>query len=99
MSITATDLQRISELDLKQLIENEVAEGLMVEYKRDLYGPSDKREALKDISSFSNTAGGHIIIGMEEAAGLPINLVGVEGDLDKEIQRLENLLRDCIEPR
>ena len=30
---------------------------------------------------------------------LPTNLIGVEGDLDAEKQRLESLLRDRIEPR
>jgi predicted HTH transcriptional regulator len=30
---------------------------------------ADVREFLKDVSSFANTAGGHLIIGMDEAGG------------------------------
>jgi Putative DNA-binding domain len=101
MSITNTDLQRVSKADLEALIENEVTEGIQIDYKRELYEPTGdaKREFLKDVSSFANTAGGHIIIGMDENGGLPTHLIGVEGDLDAEKQRLESLLRDRIEPR
>jgi predicted HTH transcriptional regulator len=47
------------------LCENEVSEGILIDYKRDLYEhtPDGKREFLKDVSSFANSAGGHIIIG------------------------------------
>jgi hypothetical protein len=101
MSIAVGDFESIAEVDLEELIENQVAEGIVVDYKRDAYGRSDddKREFLKDISSFANTIGGHIVVGMDEVEGLPSGLVGLEGDLDAEMQRLENLLRDCLEPR
>src|SRR5262249_43692703 len=58
-----------------------------------------KRELLKDVSSFINTAGGHIVIGMDEVGGLPTDLVGTNLDIDAEKQRLENLFRTCLEPR
>jgi hypothetical protein len=101
MAITNVDFDRISEANLQSLKENKVAEGIVLDYKRELYGASDtdKREFLKDVSSFANTAGGHIIIGIEEQGGLPIEVPGIEGDLDAEMQRLENLLRDRMEPR
>jgi predicted HTH transcriptional regulator len=101
MSITNTDLQRVSQADLEALIENEVSEGILIDYKLDLYEPTGdgNRKFLKHVSSFANTAGGHIIIGMDERGGLPTNLIGVEGDLDAQKQRLESLLRDRIEPR
>jgi hypothetical protein len=43
------------------------------DYKRDIYGNSenDKREFLADVSSFANTIGGDIVIGIDEASGLP----------------------------
>jgi hypothetical protein len=95
------DLNQIAERDLQSLVDNGVAEGILFDYKRDLYGTSDpeKREFLKDVSSFANTAGGHIIIGMAENAGVPTGVVGVLDDLDQEKQRLESLLRDRMEPR
>src|SRR6266516_6289681 len=101
MPIASTDLERVTEADLLSLIEDRVAEGILYEYKREAYERSadGKRELLKDVTSFGNTSGGHIIIGMVETGGLPESLVGIDGDLDREKQRLENLCRDCIEPR
>ncbi len=102
MPITRTNFDDVDGADLVELLEVGVPEGLMVEYKRDVYGNSDaeKNEALKDISSFANSSGGHLIIGIAEADGVPTELGGLPGiDLDAEILRLENLLRDGIEPR
>jgi hypothetical protein len=101
MSLNNAEFEKVEEQDLLQLIESQVAEGILIEYKRDLYGRSDddKRELLKDTSSFANTAGGHIVVGMEESGGLPIELLGVSGDIDVEMQRFESLFRDCVEPR
>jgi hypothetical protein len=101
MSIPNIDFDRISEADLQRLCENEVAEGITLDYKRELYGRSDaeKKEFLKDVSSFANIAGGDIIVGIEEEDGLPTEVPGVDDDLDAEMQRLQNLLRDRMEPR
>jgi predicted HTH transcriptional regulator len=65
MSITNIDLQRVSKADLEAL---EVFEGIHIDYKRQLYARTadGNEEFLKDVSSFANTAGGHIIIGIEE---------------------------------
>ena len=102
MPITRTNFDDVEEADLVEMLEIGVPEGLMVEYKRDIYGTSDadKNEALKDMSSFANSSGGHLILGIAEENGIPTELGGLPGiDLDAEIQRLENLLRDGIEPR
>ena len=66
MSIARTNFDEVSEADLNDLIVADVPEGLAIEYKRDPYGFSDadKKEALKDITSFANAAGGHLVIGM-----------------------------------
>ncbi len=102
MSLGTLNFDDISEGDLKELIDVGVPEGLKIDYKRDLYGTSDndKKEALKDISSFANSFGGHLIIGMDENKGIPTEITGLHGiNTDTEIQRLENLARDGIEPR
>ena len=95
-------LSEIKEDDLCALIDDQVPEGKSIEYKVSLPGNSDKdkKEFLADISSFSNSAGGHIFFGISESNGLPQELVGLEGiDPDGQILRLLNLLRDSIAPR
>jgi predicted HTH transcriptional regulator len=101
MPITRGDIDALSQVDLDELRENERAEGMFIDCKRDLYGSADgdKKEFLKDVTSFANTAGGHIIVGMAATAGVPTDLVGVNGNLDAEKLRLESLLRDRVEPR
>jgi len=95
-------LESITEADLRALVTDEVPEGKTIEYKRALPDNThdDIREFLADLSSFANAAGGHLIFGVEEEAGVPVNLCGLQGiDPDAEILRLENRVRDCIEPR
>jgi predicted HTH transcriptional regulator len=78
-----------------------ISEGKTIEYKQEI--PStrdeDKREFLADISSFANTEGADIIYGVTEDQGVITDIVGLAGDLDAEVLRLENLIRDGIAPR
>ena len=100
---------QIEQGDIQALIDNQVQEGKTLEYKRQLPGSSndEKREFLTDVVSFANAAGGDIIYGVVEQrdakgqpTGIPKRAVGIPGlNADKEIQRLENLIRDKIEPR
>ena len=94
-------LDRITEADLDTLISIGVPESTIIDYKRDLYGNSDseKREFLADVSSFANTIGGDIVIGMDESGGLPTATAPLTGDLDAEIRRLENIALTGLEPR
>lgn len=87
---------------LQELVENGVTESRTLEYKAAVYGRNDegKKETIKDITAFANTDGGHLIIGISEQNGVPLSIEGIETDsIDKEIQRLESLLRDGVEPR
>lgn len=95
-------LEDVSEADLIELCRSEVAEGRMLEYKRDL--PADGREAkaefLADVTSMANAQGGDIIFGIEEAKGVARRLARVDPpNLDEAIQRLDSLLRDKVDPR
>jgi predicted HTH transcriptional regulator len=102
MLIHGKQFSELEETDLQSLIEDQVAEGKYIEYKKSLPGNSDrdKKEFLADVSSFSNSAGGYIFYGICESNGLPVELVGIHGiDPDAEILRFENLLRDAIAPR
>lgn len=101
MSIFGKDFDDIVEADILELQAAATPEGLVLEYKRDAYGnsDSDKREFLKDFSSFANSSGGHLLIGMDESAGLPTGIVPLTGDGDAEVLRLGSLLASSLEPR
>jgi predicted HTH transcriptional regulator len=102
MALTDKSLASISESDLRDLITNKVREGKEIDYKQSLPGnaDSDKKEFLADVSSFSNTNGGHLIYGMKESGGVPTEIPGVSiPDIDATIQRFENLIRDGLQPR
>ncbi len=95
-------LEQITIADINELKENSVAEGKSIEYKEKIKVKTDseKKEFLADVSSFANTIGGDLIFGIEERKGVPVNIMGIIiSDKDKEISRLENIIRDGIEPR
>jgi hypothetical protein len=94
-------LEAVNQSDLQLLIEEQVAEKRDIDYKRDTYGNRDQDygEFLADVSSFANTAGGEIVIGMTEQAGVPIGFSPVQIDADAEVLRLENIARSGLQPR
>jgi predicted HTH transcriptional regulator len=95
-------LEQITYADLDRFVQEKWPEGKTVDYKRDLYGgkDEDKKELLKDASSFANTEGGDILIGVDEDKGLPIGIPGVTvADVDKEKLRLEEIIRRGLDPR
>lgn len=88
--------------DLQEFITNKISEGKTVDYKISLPGNSDedKKEFLNDVSSFANTVGGILIYGMDEEQGIASELKGIEvSNIESEVLRLENILRDGISPR
>lgn len=88
--------------DLEQLGTDTVLEGKTIEYKQQLPDSSDsnRKEFLADISSFANASGGDLIFGITEEKGSPKNINGMEiEDIDSEIRKYENIIRDGIEPR
>ncbi|CCQ51214.1 helix-turn-helix domain-containing protein [Crocosphaera watsonii] len=102
MLLNGKSLDKITESDLQELIDNGVAEGKTLDYKEKLSGNSDaeKKEFLYDVSSFASASGGNLIFGITEDKGIAIKIDGIEtNDIDKEILRLDNILRDGISPR
>jgi len=60
----------------------------------------DKKEFCADLSSFANTIGGKLIVGIKEEDSLPTEIIGIAiENIDKYIQKLESIIRDSIEPR
>lgn len=67
-------------------------EGKTLEFKRDLSSPDG---ILRTITAFANTAGGIVLVGVEDRSR---NVRGVTNPLDME-ERLANLICDRIKPR
>ena len=103
MTLLSIPLAQIAEPHLRTLIADEVREGRHIDYKRETYVGNDdaKAEFLADISSFANSGGGDMVLGMDEKGGLPVALVGLPGsaDLEKEVLRLEQMARAGLQPR
>lgn len=102
MSLSGKPVEQITESDLDELITNQVREGKVIDYKEALPGnsPSDRKEFLADVSSFANASGGHLIYGMKESAGMPTEVCGLDlADVDATIARLDNLIRNGLDPR
>ena len=98
------DLEKISEQDLQELINNSVLEHKTLEYKLTLPGNtnSEKKEFLADVSSFANSVGGDLIYGVlqDKETGFPKELTGLEvQNIDQETLRLESIIRTGIQPR
>jgi hypothetical protein len=102
MSLFDKPLLQVTAGDLQDLLDNQEPEGRQLDYKRDAIGQtdSDKREFLFDVSSFANTQGGCLVFGIDEERGVPTKLVGLGSNIDpdKEILRIEQLVRAGIRP-
>lgn len=95
-------IEQITEAVLRELIANQVSEAKTIEYKQSLPGTSDgdRKEFLADVSSFANASGGHLVYGMKEDGGLPVELCGLdEGDPDAVVSTIDSRIRDGIKPR
>lgn len=102
MPIDRLDFDNLGENDLNELLADQIPEGLRIDYKQEVYGrtDADRREALKDVSGFANAFGGHLIIGVAEAGGLPISISPImDVNPDEVVLRLEQLILSGIEPR
>jgi hypothetical protein len=97
-----TSLENMTSETLDGLVANPVREKHTIDYKASTYGAkhAQRREFLADVSSFANTVGGDLVIGIEEKDGLPVGVSGVATEnIDNEIQRLQQIILHCLEPR
>ncbi len=95
-------IEDINAQDLDALISGGVREGKTIEYKKELTISTDKekKEFLADVSSFANASGGDLIIGVRDLDAVPQEIMGLAGfNADKDILRVENIIRDGIDPR
>lgn len=102
MTLAYKRIEDVEEADLKSLINAQVAEGKLIEYKLRLPGAGDneKKEFLADVSSFANASGGDIVYGMREENGVAAEVVSLSSaNLDADRLRLEEMIRNGIAPR
>ena len=102
MTLEDKPLDLLEELDIRALLDDEVPESKVIDYKRRLPGPSDleKREFIRDVTSFANASGGHLVYGVAEENGVPVRIPGLPGiDPDQEILRLDSMVQTGIAPR
>lgn len=100
MALLQIPLDQITEAHLTQLIAVGASESRYIDYKQATYGgrDADHAECRADITSFANTAGGDIVIGMAESKSVPTKLVPFTGDVGAEKLRLESMARTGVEP-
>ena len=71
-----------------------------LEYKREMPGRGDPVPFLAAVSSFANTSGGDLLVGVEAEEGVPIALPGVEvASVDQETLRLTQVVGTGLDPR
>lgn len=99
---------KVDEGIIKRLVESEIQESKILEYKRELSidKENDKKEFLYDVTSIYNTEGGCLIYGIEEkkdndrnSTGIPEKITGIEIDnYDKLSLKIEDTIKNCTEP-
>lgn len=102
MTLFGKHLDSITEADLQALVDNEVAEDKLTEYKQELPGGGDsqRKEFLYDVTAFANASGGDLIFGVKEQGSRAAALSGLSVDDESaEVQRLDSIIRAGVEPR
>jgi hypothetical protein len=98
----AGEFDSISKTEIDALVASKEPERRSIEYKLELPAGNDEgsREFLADASSLANAAGGDLIFGIRAKDGVPESAEGLVGaNPDKDILRLEQMLRDGLDPR
>lgn len=94
--------------DIQSLIENKVPESKLLDYKRELqFDEKSKVEFIYDVSSFYNTDGGCIIVGLDEEKDaenkglgipkMPEKVIAIE-NYDNMLLRIQDSVRQSTNP-
>ncbi len=97
-------IDTITERDLHALVTQQEPEGRGLDYKDrlNLTGEAAKAEFRCDVTSFANSVGGDLIVGISDAKGLPQEVCGFElGTMSQEQYKLQivEILQSRIKPR
>jgi hypothetical protein len=101
MALQHIPFDTIDASHLQALIDARAAEARDIDYKEETYGGKDAErvEFLADVSSFANTAGGDLLIGITAKDGIPSAFKPFTGNADAELLRLDSMARTGLEPR
>lgn len=101
MPLDIIPLDSVSEEHLQRLVEDHEQESKTIEFKLELPGSGheEHKKFLAAITSFANTVGGDLIYGVQAPNGIAEKVLGLNGDLDAAMSRLENLIRTATQPR
>lgn len=98
-SLFGTTLDKLTAGHIESLVDNTVAEEFDLDFKAGLYGRTDqdKRNLGGDVAAMANTAGGVIILGVEEEGGHANSAPGVELS-DEEASRMRQIVASVVAP-
>ncbi|MFH5802360.1 helix-turn-helix domain-containing protein [Haladaptatus sp. CMAA 1911] len=100
--IIEKSLEDITLDDIHQLVDEEVQEGKEIEYKEflDLDKDDHKEKLLGEVTSFANSRGGDLIVGVPDDQGTPRHVGGMPvQNLDSMIERWSNTTRRGADPK
>ena len=102
------NLEELTCADVQALIDADVAEGLRLEYKRELSinTPELKKKFLSRVTAMANAAGGDIVFGISDRLGTDNQNTGIADgfagmqlqNVGKQIEALTNLIRNGLAP-
>lgn len=97
------DIDDITIKDIEYLVENQIQEGISLDYKMKNYEATSgsKKELLKDVTAFANSSGGDLIIGVEDDKyNQAKTIVGIEtNNIAVDVNRIEQVIYNGIEPK
>ncbi|MFD9053231.1 AlbA family DNA-binding domain-containing protein [Streptomyces zaomyceticus] len=91
----------LTEDDLRRAVDNQIPEGVDLDWKKDFYLGSDagKKELAKDVSAMANTVGGLLVIGIDDGKKDHAHaLAPVEPEPRRGEEWIRSVLADCIQP-
>ncbi|MDS0243409.1 MULTISPECIES: RNA-binding domain-containing protein [unclassified Haloferax] len=103
MPIFEKPVDEITLGDVEQLVTEGIQEGKQIEYKEYLNLDTDssdhKTTLLAEATSFANSNGGHLIVGIPDDDGQPEHAAGFPVDeVDQTIEQWANVLRRSTDP-
>ena len=98
-SVFGTTLDGLTAEHIESLVGNAIEEEFDLDFKRDLYERNDqkKRDLAGDVAAMANTAGGVILLGVEDQDGRATAAPGVDLS-DEETRRMLQVVASLVAP-